>query len=46
MTADMFHPLYNVRSQLINSGAGALELNPEEQGAFTAGGVAREVLRE
>jgi hypothetical protein len=34
------------RSDLVNSGAGALGLNLEEQGALTAGGVAREVLRE
>jgi len=35
-----------LESDLVNSGSGSLELNLEEQGALTAGAVAREVLRE
>ena len=37
---------FQCRSNLVNSGAGSLELNFEEQGVLTAGAVAREVLRE
>ncbi|KAF8804411.1 P-loop containing nucleoside triphosphate hydrolase protein [Phlegmacium glaucopus] len=35
-----------LESNLVNSGAGALQLNIEEQVAITAGGVARDALRE